>query len=179
MKAPKALLKIGTTTFTGKISTIMRDCGAAEVVVVAGAHFHEIREHFSNDNKLTIVFNEHSHEGQFSSLKKGLQQFHPSCEGVLVWPVDIPLVKKATVELLVERFRQKLAPVVIPTFDEKHGHPVIYSRQAVETVLKLSNQHTAKELRNIYIDETLFVPVNDPAILIDIDTPDDYQKLIG
>ena len=176
MKFPKALLKIGDVTFAESIASKMRHGKIDPVFVVAGAHVDEIRERLGTSAGFTIVHNASYSQGQISSLKEGLRHLPAGVQAVMVWPVDQPLIKQETVQALASAFQREQNPVVIPVFEGKHGHPVIYGTAAIHSVLALKQNQTAKELRSIYKDQTLFVEVADPAILIDIDTPEDYRQ---
>lgn len=176
MKSPKALLKIGDVTFAESIAAKMRAGHIDPVLVVAGAHVDEIRKQFETSAGFTIVHNARYAEGQISSLKEGLRHLPAGVQAVMVWPVDQPLIKLETVQALISAFQREQNPVVIPVFEGRNGHPVIYGTEAMHTVLGLKQNQTAKHLRSIYKDQTLFVDVADPAILIDIDTPEDYRQ---
>jgi CTP:molybdopterin cytidylyltransferase MocA len=177
MRIPKALLKIGEETFAEAIARKMMECGFVPVLI-AGYHAHEIRENFKNRLQIEILENPHYQEGQFSSLKEGLKNLQNTNEGVIVWPVDQPLVKAETALAIVNAFQRGRSPVTIPVLQSKRGHPVVYGPEAVQTILSMDRSHTAKDLQAIYGDKISFVEVDDPGILIDIDTPEDYRQYI-
>ena len=176
MMSPKALLKIGNSTFTEHIESILREQGIGPVFVIAGAHYDEIRRALASTKTLSILHNSRYKHGQVSSLKQGLRHLPAGATAVVVWPVDQPLVKPGTVKELVEAFLRDPKPVVIPSMQGNHGHPVLYGPEAIQSALNLRKDQTAKDLRDIYNDRILYVEVDDPGILIDIDTPEDYQK---
>ena len=178
MKAPKALLPIGGTTFSEHIARLMRACNINPVFLIGGAHIEEIRAAYQDNPPFAIVHNSQYSLGQISSLKAGIRQLPTGALSAMVWPVDIPLVKPNTVTTLVSEFERRQPPIAIPIFEGKHGHPVIYGLAAIQSVLGLKAGQTAKELRNIYKDQILYVDVHDPAVLIDIDTPEDYNQHI-
>jgi molybdenum cofactor cytidylyltransferase len=178
MSSPKALLKIGSETFVTKIRRIMVEVGIQSIFVVTGAHKTEIEEHLRGMEHTKLVWNARYQEGQFSSLKTCLLQVPQNTPAVLVWPVDQPLIQKATVELLLSQWRNQKNHVVIPVLQSKRGHPVIYDNAAIQTILSLDATHTAKDLQAIYSKEILYVEVQDSGILIDIDSPEDYRKYI-
>lgn len=157
----------------------MRQSRIDPILVIAGAHVNEIRGAYARATEFAVVFNSEYSEGQISSLKTGLRQIPAGALGVMVWPVDIPLVQPQTVRTLISEFERKHPPIVVPVFEGKHGHPVIYGPTAIQSALALKSNQTAKELRNIYKDEILYVDADDPAVLIDIDTPEDYGKYIN
>lgn len=178
MRSPKALLRIGEVTFAEHIASTMRKCRVDPVLLVAGAHIDEIRARFGDTDKFKLLYNSRYTHGQLSSLKEGLRHLPAGVQAVLVWPVDQPLVQPDTITRLIEDFNREGKPVAIPASRGKHGHPVLYGLPAIQAILNLKKDQTAKEIRSIYKEETLFVEVDDPGILIDIDTPEEYQEHI-
>lgn len=177
MKMPKALLRIGNLTFAETIAGKMKDCGV-KPKLIAGYHAMEIKEQLNNRPDIEILENPSYQEGQLSSLRTGLKSLQNTDDGVLVWPVDQPLIKAETVQAIVKAFEKQKNPVTIPVMQAKRGHPVMYGPEAVLTIISMDPSHTAKDLQAIYANKITFVEVEDSGILIDIDTPEDYQHYI-
>jgi molybdenum cofactor cytidylyltransferase len=78
----------------------------------------------------------------------------------------------------LEAYQDHNQPLTIPVYRGRKGHPVIYHRQAMEAALALQSHQTGKDLQRIFSAETTFVEVDDPGIVIDIDTPEDYEKYV-
>lgn len=178
MDSPKALLKIGKETFAECIARKTRECEIPSLFFVTGKHHEEIKKALPGKEGINIIRNPHYEKGQLSSLKEGLRNLPTGTTQVLAWPVDLPLVKTETVRKLIDIFQQEKKHVGIPTYQSRKGHPVLYDLHAIQTLLSLSSSHTAKELQTTYAGQISFVDVEDPGILIDIDTPEDYQEHI-
>jgi molybdenum cofactor cytidylyltransferase len=173
--SPKALLKINSETFVERIAGIMRTAGIQNIVLVAGTHYEEIRK---NVKGITVVFNAEHSLGQFSSLQTGLRQIPKQTEFVMVWPVDLPLVRKETIASLVAAAEIKKDPITVPIYHTRKGHPVIYSAETITKILSMEPAHTAKELFEVFEGRIALTDVDDPAVLIDIDTPEEYKRHI-
>jgi len=91
--------------------------------------------------------------------------------------VDHPAVSEATVERVVASFRQCGAPVVIPTYQGRRGHPVLLGRQLFEELLGLSGDAGADSVVRRYRPATQYVEVEDEGVVIDVDDPEDYRRL--
>jgi molybdenum cofactor cytidylyltransferase len=66
-------------------------------------------------------------------------------------------------------------PVIIPRFRGKKGHPLLLSAGICRRVLSAPSSWT---LRDVLAEmPNLLVPVDDPCILQDVDTPEDYRGL--
>ena len=95
---PKALLRINSETFVERIANVLHSAGIENIILVAGTHYEEIRNKVKN---VTVVFNAQHPLGQFSSLQTGLRELPEQTEFVIVWPIDLPLVRKETVASLL------------------------------------------------------------------------------
>ena len=178
MAKPKALLRIGQETFAESIARKCRECGIEAVYVVAGPHYEQLRKELLGKHRMELILNLRYREGQLSSLKEGLRSLPTNSTEALVWPVDQPLVKAETVKKMLEISRSERKHVTIPVYQGRRGHPVIYDVVAIQTLLSLRSHQTAKEIQAIYATGTSLLEVDDPAVLVDIDTPKDYQQHI-
>jgi molybdenum cofactor cytidylyltransferase len=93
--------------------------------------------------------------------------------------VDHPAVRPETIDRLIEEFHHGGSLLVIPSYGERRGHPVILARQVANEILALPAESSAKDVIRSHRGETLFVDGDDPGVLCDVDLPSDYQALIG
>ena len=176
MNNPKALLKIGKETFVQCIVRKLEECGIDFVYIIAGPHHEAIKKELHG---VEVIYNDRYQQGQLSSLKEGLRNLPTGSSEAIVWPVDQPLVNTETIHLLLDAYRKYKKRITIPEYESHRGHPVIYDRHAIYTLLTLNTvTQTAKDLQTIYEGEMHLVDVEDRAVLIDIDTPEDYRKYI-
>jgi len=128
-----------------------------------------------------IVENPDVDGGPIASLRAALAVLHGAGPvGALVWPVDLPHVRIATVERLVEAWRRSGSPIVVPAFGDRRGHPVIWDGrlfQELETSAAAS-QDGARAVLHAHAPETLTVAVDDPAVIDQVNTPEDYERLV-
>ena len=176
MKSPKALLKIGNETFLECILKKANSVGLLSALVVTGPDHDAIVS--SIPPNIRCIQNENYKDGQISSLRKGILELRDSPIGLMVWPVDQPLVSSKTIDLLVSEYKSERNALTIPVYNGRKGHPVIYSRSAMDTVLQLLPDQTGKDLQATYSDSTTLVEVSDSAVVIDIDTQEDYEKFV-
>jgi CTP:molybdopterin cytidylyltransferase MocA len=99
---------------------------------------------------------------------------------LLSWPVDLPHVRMATVERLLETHERTGAPVVVPVFGSRRGHPVIWDASLFEELAtsQAATELGARAVLHHHERTTATVTVDDPAVIDDIDTPQDYERLI-
>jgi molybdenum cofactor cytidylyltransferase len=177
MGRDKALLTYRGRTFLETIVTTLREVGIEHVAVVLGHHAEEIQQAIKLEGG-EIVVNFEYHRGQTSSLQAGLRALaSDDLEAIVLCLVDHPAVSAATVQTLVEAFHQSHAPVVIPTYQGQHGHPVIIGRALFSELLSLDPGEGANTVIRKYRDATQLVEVDDPGILRDVDDPETYHHL--
>jgi molybdenum cofactor cytidylyltransferase len=175
MRFPKALLKIGEETFVECILRKAKAAGLTSVFVITGADHEKIISVFP---QIPCVHNENYMQGQISSLQKGIRNLPEGITEVMVWPVDQPLIKKETVITLIEHWNEKKKALTIPVYQDHKGHPVIYNNAAMKAAVKLQMHQTGKDLQSLFAMDMALVEVADPAVAIDIDTPEDYEKYV-
>lgn len=147
----------------------------AEIVVVIG-HQRELFETLLADYPVQTVYNPDYGEGLSTSIRRGVATASAATAGYLFALGDMPRVKSATLAELCRVFCA--APprsIVVPTHDRQRGHPVLFGRAYREELLRLEGDRGAKSLMQTYPHEVIEVPVGDPGILFDVDTPEAYR----
>jgi molybdenum cofactor cytidylyltransferase len=131
----------------------------------------------------SLVTNPEPHLGQFSSLQVGLQEvLNRGRDAAIVTLVDRPPVSPATIGTLEDAFalaarRWKWA--VVPQFAGKHGHPILLGREMIEAFLKAPSTATARDIEHENEAHIEYVAVEDPLVIANINTPEEYASLQG
>ena len=179
MGSPKALLAYQGQTFIGRICTAFFDAGVEELIVVLGAWEDRLRPALPRHPALRTVVNPHYAQGQLSSLVCGLGALSPDSEAAVVNLVDHPLVRPETIAALMTSFRTDPLPIIIAAHQGKRGHPVLFSRQVYAELLAAPLKKGAKTVVRKDPARVRQVPLDDPGIVADIDTPQDYHRWTG
>lgn len=171
MARPKALLD-----FDGKraIDLILDTCAEAKLqtpVIVLG-HDPDIAV-----PRGTVVVNRDWELGQTSSLKCGLKAAGFSTM-FLLWPVDCPLVRAADLRALVDAYYKAgfVEKTFIPSHDRRRGHPVLFHSLIARDLLAIPDDEPARTVFNRHA--IAYVEVDAPFVLMDMDTPEDYARLL-
>ena len=149
------------------------------VLVVAGQNELSLAP-IAYANGASIVVNPDPGRGQFSSLQVGLWEvLNRGRDGAIITLVDRPPINAATVQLLREGFESAAPNVwaVVPEFSGKHGHPYVAGREMIEKFLQAPVATTARDVEHQHQDHILYIPVSDPSIGMNINTPEDYAGL--
>jgi len=174
MGSPKALLRYQGKTFIERICHAFLTAGVDELVVVLGARADELRRAIPAHPRLRTVVNPRYFQGQLSSLMTGIGALSPDSEAAIVNLVDHPLIAAATIRELIASFRSDPLPILIAAYNGKRGHPVLFSKQIYGEILAAPLDQGAKVVVRKDPARVRELQLNDPGILADIDTPEDY-----
>ncbi len=177
MGQDKALLLYRGRTFLETAISTLRAAGIEPIVVVLGHHAEEIRRAVDLSG-VKAVINENYSLGQTSSLQAGLRVLAKSqIEALVLWLVDHPAVTAETVGKLLAEFRDSNAPVIVPTYQAKRGHPALISRALFDELMALGPSEGANAVIRRHRSETRLVEAADQGILLDVDDPESYRQL--
>jgi len=177
MGRPKALLPSGGRTFVRRILDTLSDAGVSDAVVVVRPDADDVVREIVSAGFGRAVVNADPNRGQLSSLVAGLDAIDsPRVVAALVTLVDVPLVRAETIAALIARAPLSSAPIVRATYRSRHGHPVIFKRELFDALRRADPSVGAKAVLRAHAIED--VDVDDPGVVADIDTPDDYRRVI-
>ena len=177
MGRPKALLPIDGVRFVEKIVSTLKSTDVGNIIVVLGHNAEEIRRKIRN-LPVTILINHDYKQGQLSSLQVAIRHLESSgspVDGILVHLVDHPYIEAKLVNLMIDRFYETKKLIVVPRFQDRRGHPVIFARALFSELLAAGTDQGAKPVVRAHRDDTLEIDTNDKGVLIDIDTPEEYR----
>lgn len=181
MGRDKALLTCGpgSLTFVASVIEALRAGGVDDVLVIGRPEDDALRGEV-DAHRARFVENPRPQDGQLSSLLAGLNVAdHPGVQAVLTTPVDLPLIDGRIVATLLEAWSRSSAPIVRPVYRGRHGHPVIFSRTVFTDLRRADPSIGARSVVNAHAARILDVDIDDAAVVTDIDTPEDYSRLIG
>jgi molybdenum cofactor cytidylyltransferase len=184
MGVPKALLKDGNgKPFVTRILHTLRAAGVTELAVVTGALHEPIVAAVACDppRATTIRFarNNDPGRGQLSSLQTGLDAVATAgVGGVIVTLVDVPFVTSATVRTVIDEWRRTQAFIVRPARGDRHGHPVLFSREVFDALRRADPAVGAKAVLRAHADRIVNVAVEDEGAFLDLDTPEEYARAL-
>jgi len=180
MGSPKALLDFLGVPFIVRILEALEALEVKTRVVVVGPDAPRILPAIAAHDCM-IVENPEPETGPIASLRGALRALQPLLpSGVLVWPVDLPHVRISTVERVMEAYRQDPDQVVVPMFAERRGHPVIWGSGLFAELLenKAATREGARAVLHDHEGQVVSVPVDDPAVIDQVNTPEDYERLV-
>jgi molybdenum cofactor cytidylyltransferase len=174
----KPLLPLGEETFLSCLAKAITRSQLVDWRLVLGHHHEEVLTqvpHF----RAKMLINADYPKGQLSSLICGLRSLDwNNLDGIMVFLIDHPLISTPMIDQLLDEFSKSPFLIVIPTYNHRRGHPVIFSRPLFEELVTAPLEEGAVIVVRRHQADVLHVPVNSEEILIDIDTPKDYEELL-
>jgi molybdenum cofactor cytidylyltransferase len=172
---PKQLLTWRGQPLIRHVAEVAIEEGLQPVVVVLGASASEI-EPVIKELPLRIVINSEWPEGISSSIKAGLQVLPQNCGAAIFFQADQPQIPSELIKLLVETHQKRLDPIVAPIIRGQRGNPVLFDASTFPVLLELEGDIGGRALFKRFLPR--WVEWDDTAILVDVDSPEDYQKLL-
>jgi molybdenum cofactor cytidylyltransferase len=170
-------------TFLGAmIDLLQAECDM--VLVVAGQNADTLQLVVDAHNAFLVV-NPKPERGQFSSIQVGLREvLNRGRDAAFLVPVDRPPVLPGTVQSLRTAFLDAeldiwaVVPQVSRGNETLHGHPVLIGREMIEQFLRAPATAVARDIEHQHQQHVLYVPVADERVAANIDTPDQYERLL-
>jgi len=170
----KALMPFGESTLLETVIANVRASLVNEIVIVLGSSSDEIRQKISF-NQIKVVVNGNFRDGMGTSLRCGVGEV--TGDAALVVLADQPLVQTRTIDRLIREYWEKAPQIAIPVYRGFRGNPVLLDRSVFSEVQDLSGDIGCRAIFGGHSESILKVSVEDVGILLDIDTPQDLQKL--
>jgi molybdenum cofactor cytidylyltransferase len=114
-----------------------------------------------------------------SSVRRGLSALPPSARAAAFILADQPEVASSVIDLMIEAYRREKKGIVLPVYRKKRGHPLLIDLKYRREIESLSPDIGLRGLLREHRDDILEVRVSSPAVLKDIDNPDDYGRVLG
>lgn len=184
MGRSKALLPFGRShpvTFLQHIAESMHQAGIEDLLVVGRPDDEAlIRSVESLPGRTRFVPNASHERGQLTSIVAAVNAVdRPGVRGLLVMPVDMPLVRVETMASLLDAFAASAGSIVRPAHRGRHGHPVIFDRSSFDALRHADPDVGAKSVLRTHAARVLNIDVEDEGVLIDVDSVEQYVQTFG
>ncbi len=181
MGTPKQLLRIGGRGLLEHVLENVRRSRVEEVVLVLGFAAEEIQRGLSLAGVKTVL-NPAYEAGMGTSLRTGLAALGERTRAALVVLADQPFVQPATLDRLIVRHARLQAEsvfpqIVLPLYKGFRGNPVLLDRSVFPELMSLNGDVGCRAIFGSHLENIVKVEVDDPGILLDIDSQEDFEKL--
>jgi putative nucleotidyltransferase with HDIG domain len=176
----KPLLPLGEVTVIERLINTYRDAGVSDIRVVIG-HNAELLQPILALQPVKVIFNENYPTGMYSSVMAGVSSLEADAEAFFLHPADIPMVKARTIKRLIQGYKnyiERAKGIIFPCYKGARGHPPLIPAYLKEEILHWQGTEGLRGLISMLSPHSLDLAVPDEAVLLDMDTPKDYQYLL-
>lgn len=173
---PKQLLDWKGEPFVRVAAQTALEARLDPVVVVVGAYRAQVEAALQGIEGIQIVYNPDWDRGQSTSVRAGLAALPAQVGGAVFMMSDQPQVPAELVQSLCEAHAVSLAPVVAPMVDGRRTAPTLFDAAAFEELKAISGDKGGRQVMSRF--RVKYVPWLDPAVGMDVDTPEDYRRLL-
>jgi molybdenum cofactor cytidylyltransferase len=171
---PKQLLDWRGEPFVRAVAKKALESGLSPVVVVTGAYAEQV-EKVVQDLPVQLVHNEAWQSGQAASIRAGVSLLPTQCGGAIFLLTDQPQVTPPILQALIEEHASTLAPIIAPLVLDQRANPVLFDRDTFPDLMKLEGDTGGRGIFSKH--RVSYMPWHDDAMLLDVDTPEHYQRL--
>jgi molybdenum cofactor cytidylyltransferase len=153
---------------------------ATEFVIVVVGKNEAVLAPTIYSNGASLIVNPDPIRGQFSSLQAGLREvLNHGRDAAMITLVDRPPVKEVTIRSLLATFvaAEEQIWAIVPEFSGQHGHPFLAGREMIEAFLRAPAMSITRDIEHAHQHHIQYVPVDDPFVALNINTPEDYAAL--
>jgi molybdenum cofactor cytidylyltransferase len=178
MGTNKLLVKINGKTVIEQTAAVAMASSVSGVTMVVGKAVDDIKTALSA-YPVNFIDNPDYASGMSSSVKAGIRSVlnRKNVEAVLMMLGDMPLVSTATLNQLITEFENSRNPIIAPRYQGRRGNPVLFSREVFSYMLTIEGDKGAREVLDSLKHQVKFLDVDDPGIVIDLDTKEDLRSI--
>jgi molybdenum cofactor cytidylyltransferase len=175
MGREKILLRFGETSVLERVLSTLAAARVADRVVVLRPGLLEADEQARRVGA-SVVVNPRPEDEMLLSIRMGIGELAPDLEAFYVWPADHPAVLPETlVTLAKEAGRDR---VVLPTHHGRRGHPALVGSGLIDAIARIPAGEGLRHLWHADPQLVHEVAVEDPGVLLDLNTPEDYDAAL-
>jgi len=176
MGQPKMLLSWGAETVLSRVINIYLEAGLDDILVITGGAREQV-ESVASDLGARTIFNPRFAQGEMlSSIQCGMGALSNQTQTVLIGLGDQPQVQVRSVKLVCDVYHHTKSNIVIPSYQMRRGHPWLVAHPLWGELLKIKTPQSPRNFLEAHREDIQYADVNDPGVLADLDTPEDYQR---
>lgn len=178
MGHPKMILPWANTTVIEQIIKILLKADLIDILVVTGGWRDEVEKVLGSYQVRTVYNPNYRGGGMLSSAQVGIEAVDPEYDAVLITLGDQPFIKLWVVDSILNTYFTTSGLLIVPSYQMRRGHPWLVDKILWGDILRLGSAHTLRDYLNMNQKIINYVQVNTNSILLDLDTPIDYQKYL-
>lgn len=181
MGRPKLLLPLGSQTVIAHLLAVLQRPEITDRCVVVRRDDAELQAAVTSATGTVLIPSSDPPDMRSSvefALEQIAEQHSPQPDdGWLLIPADHPLLEPAILEELIRRWQETTAPILVPRHGNRRGHPTFFRWSLAQEIAAIPPDQGLNWLLHQHAGDVLEVPMDDPAVVTDLDTPEDYARL--
>lgn len=175
MGQPKMALRWGKVTVIEKVVVTFREAGVVDIRVITGDARDQVEGLVGRTVK--TIFNPVYQSGEMlSSVQVGLTDLNSGVEAAIIGLGDQPQVQVRSVKEVMEAYQRLKAPIIIPSFKKRRGHPWLVTRSHWNAIMEMRSPESLRDFLNRHASDIHYIEFENESILQDIDSPEDYRN---
>jgi molybdenum cofactor cytidylyltransferase len=175
MGSPKMLLPFNGMTVIEQVIVNVLSAGISNPLIVLGSDHEAILEIIIG-HPVSHCYNENYRNGMLSSVQCGFASLDCKSNAVLILPGDQPMIDADQIKRVMKAWHESGKGIVMPVHTGKRGHPLIVDMRYKQEVMSLPGSIGLRALAERYPDDVMQAETDDPSVLRDIDTQQDYMN---
>lgn len=177
MNTPKILLPWGNKTVIENITACISKAGISQIYVVCGAQAKAVTSLFRTQDEIHVLLNpDYENDSMLVSLQVGIRSLAPAATACLVFLGDQPMIRLETIQKMISAAHDRTENILIPSYQFRGGHPWLVKQPVFPDLLNLPHSSILRDYLHQHQAELGYVEMDSDDIMIDIDTPADYEK---
>jgi molybdenum cofactor cytidylyltransferase len=177
MGQPKLILPWGRQTVIQHVVNQLAAAGVEEIVVVTGGAREAVESALTGCAVCLAHNPDYTRSEMLTSLQTGIRALPPSMQAMLVVLGDQPTIESTVVTQVVSHYLESGGSLIIPSYQMRRGHPWLVERELWPDLLNMGPEQTMRDFLRLHESQIVYIQVDSPGILKDMDTPEDYQRL--
>jgi molybdenum cofactor cytidylyltransferase len=178
MGSPKALLAYQGRPFLEHLVDVTKHPKIGVRRIVLGADAAPIAKEVSLAPD-EVVINKDWEKGQLSSIHAALRSLPAGTEGILLCLIDHPLISSGLIDDLIEAFYKSQKPIVIPLYEGRRGHPIIFSAALYDELLRAPMETGARAVVWAHTNDIAEIPTSEEGCILNLNDPDTMHRAFG
>jgi molybdenum cofactor cytidylyltransferase len=172
----KLLLPWGNSTVIGRVIATLLEAGLFDIHVVTGGYRTELEDALQQFDVIFCTNPDYQNSEMLSSVKIGLLNLGNESEAAMIVLGDQPQIEAEVVRAIMNRYHMIRNKIIVPSYKMHRGHPWLIDRSFWSELNKLSIDLTLRDYLNTNQNNISYINVYTSSVILDLDTPSDYQK---
>jgi len=178
MGSPKMILPYEGKTIIEKVLENVMASDIEKVVTVLGSNKEEVLKVIG---KLPVLhcYNRNYKDGMLSSVKCGFESLPVDFRAAMIFLGDQPMAETSVINKMIRTYDDSGKGILVPVFNNKRGHPLLVDRRYRDEISNFDDPDGLRGLLRMHPDDIQEVDTENPSVLMDIDTKEDYINEIN